>query len=150
MIDAGETQILLNGWGSLHPTGYPLYVVSGNVLTNTLRSLGISPIVAPALVSLLWGLLALLLFYVFGMHLGASPWLAAGVTLLYGMTRTVWIHHVIAEIYSFNLLLLLILLCLALWRAPLRTRRRQALTLLLSRLIAWLFQCFSTATSSRR
>ncbi len=73
MIDAGETQIVLNEWGSLHPTGYPLYVVSGNVLTALMRALGISPIVAPALVSLLWGMLALLLLYVFGMHLGASP-----------------------------------------------------------------------------
>ena len=116
MIDAGETQIVLNEWGSLHPTGYPLYVVSGNVLTALMRALGISPIVAPALVSLLWGMLALLLLYVFGMHLGASPWLAAGVALLFGLTRTVWIHNVIAEIYSFNLLLLLTLLSLPFWR----------------------------------
>ena len=88
--------------GSLHPTGYPLYVVSGNVLTALMRVLGISPIVAPALVSLLWGMLALLLLYVFGMHLGASPWLAAGVALLFGPHATVWIHNVIAEIYSFK------------------------------------------------
>ena len=116
MIDAGETQIVLNEWGSLHPTGYPLYTISGNVLTAILRSVGISPIIAPALVSLLWGMLALLLLYVFGAHLGASPWLAASMSLLYGLTRTVWIHNVIAEIYSFDLLLLLTLLCLAFWR----------------------------------
>ena len=118
MIDAGETQIVLNEWGSLHPTGYPLYTFSGNVLTAILRSVGISPIIAPALVSLLWGMLALLLLYVFGAHLGASPWLAASMSLLYGLTRTVWIHNVIAEIYSFDLLLLLTLLCLAFWRGP--------------------------------
>ena len=122
MIDAGETQIVLNEWGSLHPTGYPLYTFSGNVLTAILRSFSSSPIVAPALVSLLWGLLALFLLFVFGTHLGASPWLAASVSLLYGLTRTVWIHNVIAEIYSFNLLLLLTLLCLAFWRGPWRGR----------------------------
>ena len=78
MIDAGETQIVLNEWGSLHPTGYPLYTISGNALTAILRSVGISPIIAPALVSLLWGMLALLLLYVFCMpiwehHPGWQP-----------------------------------------------------------------------------
>lgn len=122
MIDAGETQIVLNEWGSLHPTGYPLYVVSGNALTSILRFIGISPVAAPALVSLLWGLLSLLLLYRLGTHLGAPPLLTAVITLLHGLTRTFWIHGVIAEIYSFNQLLLLILLCIALWRGQLRGR----------------------------
>ena len=118
MLDAGETQIVLNEWGSLHMTGYPLYVLSGNALTAILRAAGLSPLVAPALVSLLWGLLSLLLFHALGAHLGLSPWLMAAATLLYGLTRSFWVHNVIAEIYSFNQLLLLILLCLALWRRP--------------------------------
>ncbi len=122
MIDAGETQIVLNEWGSLHITGYPLYVVSGNVLTTILRLIGISAIAAPAMVSLLWGLLSLLLLYRLGTQLGAPPLLAAGVSLLHGLTRTFWIHSVIAEIYSFNQLLLMILLCIALRRGQLRGR----------------------------
>ena len=32
MIDVGETQIVLNEWGTLHATGYPLYVITGNLL----------------------------------------------------------------------------------------------------------------------
>ena len=114
MIDAGETQIVLNEWGSLHPTGYPLYIISGNVLTEMMRALGVSPLVAASLVSLLWGVLALLLMFILATRLGFTPWLAAGAVILYGLTRTVWIHNVIAEIYSFNLLLTLLLLLLAL------------------------------------
>ncbi|HRF93708.1 MAG TPA: hypothetical protein PLZ51_00875, partial [Aggregatilineales bacterium] len=56
MIDVGETQLVLNLWGSLHSTGYPLYVMLGNVLTSIMRLVGISPIVAPAIVSLIWGI----------------------------------------------------------------------------------------------
>ena len=32
MIDVGETQNVLNQWGTLHATGYPLYVMVGNAL----------------------------------------------------------------------------------------------------------------------
>ncbi|MCY4023011.1 MAG: DUF2723 domain-containing protein [Anaerolineaceae bacterium] len=118
MIDAGETQIVLNEWGSLHPTGYPLYVIGGNALTGILRALNVGPLVAASLVSLLWGTLALLLMFILATRLGFAPWLAAGAVLLYGLTRTVWIHNVIAEIYSFNLLLLLLLLHLAFTTNP--------------------------------
>jgi len=122
MIDVGETQIVLNNWGTLHATGYPLYVMSGNVLTNGLTIAGVSPVVAPALVSLLWGGLTLGLFFVLAHHLSGRVWIAAGVTVVFGLTRTVWIHHVIAEIYSFGLLLQLLVLTLALWREPIRGR----------------------------
>ena len=113
MIDVGETQIVLNEWGSLHPTGYPGYVISGNLLTGVLRALNLGPLVAATLVSLLWGLLALLLMFVLATRLRFNSWLAGGAVLVYGMTLTVWLHNVIAEVYSFNLLLTLLLLYLA-------------------------------------
>lgn len=122
MIDVGETQIVLNEWGSLHPTGYPHYVISGNALAHLLRLAGIGPLAAPALVSLFWGVPALLLFFRLGLRLGAHPWLVAGITLLFGLTRSVWIHNVIAEIYSLNLVLLLTLLNLASLRRTTRKR----------------------------
>ena len=113
MIDVGETQIVLNEWGSLHPTGYPAFVISGNLLTGVLRALDVGPLVAATLVSLLWGMLALLLMFVLATRLGFNSWLAGGAVLVYGMTLTVWLHNVIAEVYSFNLLLTLLLLYLA-------------------------------------
>ena len=124
MIDVGEAQIVLNTWGTLHMTGYPLYVIGGSALVSLLRAPGIAPAAAPALVSLLWGLIALALLYALAVHLTGRIIPAAAVTVLYGLTRTVWIHHVIAEVYTFELLILALLLMLALWRGPVRGRIR--------------------------
>ena len=113
MVDVGEAQIVLNEWGSLHATGYPLYVISGNILTTFAGWFGVGPIFAAALVSLFWGLLALALVYLLALRLTGRPWLAAGMLLLFGLTRDYWLHAVIAEIYTFTLLLLLLLFLLA-------------------------------------
>ncbi|MBZ0275583.1 MAG: DUF2723 domain-containing protein, partial [Anaerolineae bacterium] len=122
MIDVGETQIVLNTWGTLHATGYPLFVMAGNILVTLLRGLGMAAVTAPAVVALVWGLAALALFYALAAHLTGRPALAAGMVILLGLTRTVWIHHVIAEIYTFGLLFLAALLLLALWKPPVRGR----------------------------
>jgi hypothetical protein len=130
MIDVGETQIVLNTWGTLHATGYPLYVMLGSALVTALRALGFSPAAAPSVVSLVWMAAALAVIFALMRHLVAqmSPpslrpgrfdrsfWLAAAAAALFGLTRTAWIHAVIAEIYSFGLLILAILLALALWK----------------------------------
>src|SRR5690606_20642027 len=63
MIDVGETQIVLNKWGTLHATGYPLYVMIGNIVTILIKALGISPATAPAIVSLIWGIASLIVLY---------------------------------------------------------------------------------------
>jgi hypothetical protein len=122
MIDVGETQIVLNVWGTLHATGYPLYVMTGSALVSALRALGAAPVVAPALVSLLWMALALALMYALACKLTGRVWLASAVVVLFGLTRTVWVHAIIAEIYSFGLVFLILLLLLALWTPPIPNR----------------------------
>ncbi len=126
MIDVGETQIVLNVWGTLHATGYPLYILLSAPLTAVFRALGAAPAAAPGLASLVWMLAALTLIYALAWRLlrdaSGAALLAAAATLLLGLTRTVWIHAVVAEIYSFGLLLLAGLLALALW--PGAGRRR--------------------------
>lgn len=122
MIDVGETQIVLNTWGSLHATGYPLYAMSGSALVTLLKTLGIGAVVAPAVVSLLWGIGALALLSLLARHITRRDWLPALVILPYGLTRTIWIHNIIAEIYSFGLVILLVLLLLALWENPIPNR----------------------------
>lgn len=116
MIDVGETQIVLNEWGTLHATGYPLYVMTGAALTDLFVALDVDAVTAPALVSLLWGLLAACVFYALALHLTGRIIPAVAVIILLGMARTIWIHNVVAEIYTFGLLLLAILLALALWQ----------------------------------
>ncbi|MEQ8675192.1 MAG: DUF2723 domain-containing protein [Aggregatilineales bacterium] len=115
MIDVGETQIVLNQWGSLHATGYPLYVMSGALMTNLMTAIGVAPATAPGLVSLFWGILALGVLYALSLRLSKNVLASIAITVLFGLTRTVWIHQVIAEIYTFGLLILLGLLALALW-----------------------------------
>ncbi len=122
MIDVGETQIVLNVWGTLHATGYPLYVMLSSALTGLLRAVSMDAAVAPAVTSLLWGTAALFLLYVLAVRTVGSPFLAAIMIVLVGLTRTVWIHLVVAEIYSFGLLIMAGLLALALWEPPIRHR----------------------------
>lgn len=64
MIDVGETQAVLNVWGTLHATGYPLYVMVSSGLVALLRDVfGLSAAAAPAVTSLIYGVMALGLFY---------------------------------------------------------------------------------------
>ncbi len=120
--DVGEVQIVLNTWGTLHSTGYPLYVVLGNLLVGLLRGVGVPPVAAPAAVSLLWGVAALAALYALAVHLTGRVAASAAAVLLLGLTRTVWVHHVVAEIYTFGLLILALLFLLALWRGEVRGR----------------------------
>ncbi len=122
MMDVGETQIVLNTWGTLHATGYPLYVMSGNLTVAVLRLIGVSAATAPAVVSLIWLLAALGLIYALMRHLTGRTLAPALIVLVYGLTRTVWIHGVIPEVYSFTLFLMLLLLIVALWRGEVRGR----------------------------
>ncbi len=164
MIDVGETQSVLNQWGTLHATGYPLYVMVGNVLVAGLRVLGVSAATAPGVTSLIYGMIALGLIYVLAAHViepsrdtvvsqtlpyeemigEPSPptplpqgegniekgflqahqheLLTGGMVLAFGLTRTVWVHNSIAEVYSFGLMILAGLFLIALWREPIRGR----------------------------
>ena len=122
MIDVGETQVVLNVWGTLHYTGYPVYVMTGSAIVGLLTALGVGPAAAAGVVSLLWALVGLGLVYTLAAHLTRRPLLAAALALVYGLTRTVWIHADIAEIYSFGFALLVLLLTLALWQRPVRGR----------------------------
>ena len=130
MIDVGEVQVVLNNWGTLHATGYPLYTILGNLLTNALTALGIPSIVAPAWVSWAWGLVATWGLWRLWARLSGQAWLAVLAVLALLLTRTVWIHMVIAEIYSFGWLLLIALLGVALSPQSTPTRRVYILAIL--------------------
>lgn len=122
MIDVGETQIVLNTWGTLHATGYPHYVIAGNILVSIMKMFGISAITAPALVSLFWGLIALLLLGILLYHFTENLPVSLLTVFIFGLTRFVWIHQVIAEIYSFGLVIQILLLILAFWKKQIRHR----------------------------
>jgi hypothetical protein len=122
MIDVGETQIVLNVWGTLHSTGYPLYIIFSALMVEVMTLFGVSAVTAPAVTSLIWGVIMFVLLYVLAYHLTQRPMLSAVMVAVYGLTRTIWIHNVMAEIYSFGMVTVLILLLLALWRGDIRHR----------------------------
>jgi hypothetical protein len=55
-LDTGEFQIALNVWGTMHPTGYPLYGLVGSGFVHLARLLDAGPATAASLFSLLWSL----------------------------------------------------------------------------------------------
>jgi hypothetical protein len=140
MIDVGEIQTALNVWGTIHATGYPLYTIIGSAIVGVMRAFGVASATAPGLLSLLFGLAALVLLFALAVNvltpdarpentrtdMGLKPLVrplaALAVMLLFGLTRTVWIYNVVAKYYSFNLLIMTLLLLLALWRPPVRGR----------------------------
>jgi len=118
MVDVGEVQVALNVWGTIHHTGYPLYAILGNVFTAPLRAFGIEPAAAASLFSTAWGVVALGGFGLLVWRLTGRPALMALGVLLLGLARSIWIHHVIAEVYSMSLALTVLMLLVVLWPAP--------------------------------
>lgn len=118
MDDVGEMQVALNVWGTVHHTGYPLFTMLGNLTVSALRAVGVSPALAPSLYSLLWGIVAVSLFYALALRFTGRTGIAAALALLFGLVRSIWIHHVIPEVYGLSLAFVLALLAIALWPMP--------------------------------
>lgn len=115
--DVAEIQVALNAWGTIHHTGYPLFAILGNLFTAPLRALGMEPSAAASLYALSWGVVMLAGFGLLLWRLTGRPALAAlGVGLL-GAARSIWLHHVIAEVYSMSLAITVLLILVALWPA---------------------------------
>jgi hypothetical protein len=107
MIDVGETQIALNVWGTLHATGYPLYTLLGNLLSPLPQVVGVNPAAAASLTSWVWAFAAYALLYRLLCMWTGRPEIAALAVVWLALTRSLWIHSVIAEVYSLSLLILL-------------------------------------------
>jgi hypothetical protein len=132
MIDVGETQVALNVWGTLHATGYPLFTLLSGALTHAMRVVGLSPAAAASAASTIWSLAALAGAYRLFVRLtdGAGLW-AAGTVGVLGLVETIWIHSVVAEVYSFSLLLVSLLLLLGVELAERWDEGRWALAMVL-------------------
>lgn len=133
--DVSEIQVALNVWGTVHHTGYPLFTVLGNLFTLPLRLVGVEPAAAASLYALAWGIVALGAFAALVQRLTGRIALAALSTVVVALTRSIWLHNVVAEVYSMSLAITLLLLAIALWPGPWRgawglRRRFLALALL--------------------
>jgi hypothetical protein len=118
MLDVGEIQVALNVWGTIHHTGYPLYAILGNLFTIPFRLLGVEPAAAASLYATAWGLVTLAGFGLLIARVTGRVALAVLCTALLGLIRSIWIHNVIAEVYSMSLALTVLMLLVALWPVP--------------------------------
>lgn len=133
--DVSEIQVALNVWGTVHHTGYPLYTVLGNLFTLPLRLIGVEPATAASLYALVWGIVALGTFARLVQRLTGRLALAALSAGVLGLARSIWLHNVVAEVYSMSLAITMLMLAIALWPEPWRgawglRRRFLALALL--------------------
>lgn len=121
--DVGEFQNVLMQWGTAHPTGYPLYALSGALVTSLLRMAGMPPATAASAFSLLIMLLALLGVYGLLLKVNLTPMLAAGTAVLLGVLFPYWYHAAVAEVYALLIALLVLSLLIAVqWRADRKPR----------------------------
>ena len=103
--DVGELQNALPRWGTIHFTGYPVYMVSGSAFVTSLRWLGIPPAAGASLLSAVWGAVAIALLARLGMELGAPVELAGPAALLAAVSTATLIDASLAEIHTMTMAL---------------------------------------------
>src|SRR5918995_2799880 len=124
-LDSPMLQTAVPVLGVGHPTGYPTYMMLTHLFTYL-------PFGEPAyrvnLASAVYGVAAVLLVYLAGLRLARRAVAAAARALAFGLSGAFWSQAVIAEVYTFEALLVaLVILSLFLWRD-----RREGRYLLLS------------------
>src|SRR5918997_2424496 len=113
-LDSPMLQAEVTVLGVGHPTGYPTYMMLTHLFTYL-------PFGDPAyrvnLASTIYGVAAVFLVYLAGLRLGGKLVAAAAGTLAFGLSGTFWSQAVIAEVYTFEALLVaLVILFLLVWR----------------------------------
>ena len=171
--DAGEVQLAAWTAGLSHPTGYPLFLMLGWLWSHLLAFFGVPPTRAMTLFSVTAGAATVAamvpmmeaLFRRASLNLSArwSLFIASSAAIFFGLSETFWSQALLAEVYTFHLLLLVLLLW-ALWAKEIPPRRLYGLALLygvgLSHhrtmilwapgLLLWLWLCQREAFQPRR
>ena len=114
MMDVAEMQIVLASWGTLHPNGYPLYTILGNLFVAFWRGLGVPAAIASAGFSLVLSIITLGLLYHLLVEMTGRTLPAIVATVLLGVGRTFWLFSSVAQTYTMNALLIVLLIWLTL------------------------------------
>src|SRR5215210_7162766 len=113
-LDSPMLQAEVSVLGVGHPTGYPTYMM----LTHLFTYLPIGDSAYRVnLASAVYGVAAVFAVYLAGLRLGGRAVAAAAGALAFGLSGTFWSQAVIAEVYTFEALLVaLVILFLLVWR----------------------------------
>src|SRR5450759_3015607 len=121
--DTGEFQNVLTQWGTAHPTGYPLYALTGAIFTRALRVIGVVPAEAASAYSEILMVLAMLGLFVLLCEWRLSPPIAAGSVFLLALLFPFWYSASVAELYAILMaLVVLTFLIAARWQIDRRPR----------------------------
>lgn len=112
--DIGEFQVALPLWGTVHHTGYPLYMILGSPFVSLLALLQIPPSTGASLYSFVWQFGAILTLVWLVRQLTGSHVVAGGIGLVFALIEPIWMHGVIAEVYSMSMLFSMLILIMAL------------------------------------
>lgn len=102
-VDIGEIQVALATWGTVHSTGYPLYMLVGSPFVALLHSLGVRQAEASAWYS--WVMMLGALGMAWGIYTRAtgSRAIAAAAAAGLAVLPAVWLHGSIPEVYALHL-----------------------------------------------
>lgn len=110
--DAGEFQVALPLWGTVHHTGYPLYMLLGSPFVAGLRLVGIAPASAASLFSLVWESAAVAGVAVLIEKLTNHAGLALVCAALFGVFEPIWVYGSLAKVYSLGMVITVVILAL--------------------------------------
>jgi hypothetical protein len=113
--DSGEFQVALASWGTVHYTGYPLYMLLGSPFGARVRAIGIAPAAGASLFSLAWEVAAVAGASIVLARLAQHVWLGAAGGVLFGVFEPIWVHGSIPEVYGLSMVLTVGLLGLTLY-----------------------------------
>jgi hypothetical protein len=111
-VDVGEFQVALPVWGTVHHTGYPLYMLLGSPFVAGLRAFGVAPATGASLFSLVWETAAVAGVALIVERLTHHAGLAFGCAVLFGVFEPTWVHGSIAEVYSLSMVFTVAILAL--------------------------------------
>ena len=113
-VDVGEYQVAMSLWGTVHPTGTPLYMMLGSPIVTMLDYVGMEPTAGASFFSLFWAVGSVIIVVVILLEMSVAPVLASVIGVAIGLTKSMWIHASIAEVYSLWMFLLLLALYISL------------------------------------
>jgi tetratricopeptide (TPR) repeat protein len=113
-VDSVEFALAGSTLGIPHPTGYPLYTLTGRLAALTAGAAGVEPAFGVNLISALCGAVAVGLAVLLARRMGLGLLPAVAAALLLAGSREFLLAATTAEVYTFHLVLLELLLLAAL------------------------------------
>ena len=101
-VDSGEFQVALALGGTVHHTGYPLYMLIGTPFVRALSWVGVAPAEGAVWYSLVWALGAVAAAWWAARIVSEDEWLAVLPALMVATLPVVWLHAAIPEVYSLH------------------------------------------------